>query len=195
MVDKLIGLFYTLQGKNKFNTIAIFALIAMEAVITGIVYISGGTTSFVHLMYIPIILSVVLFNMKVGIMISLLAGLLLGPYMPLVVSQGIKQETISWLFRIVMFMIITLFTGVLFQYVKKIYDLEKEKYYYDTITGLPNANKFNENASQLIKEEKNKFISFVIFEFYNREMINQYVNYEIGQKTYEKLLKMAKDFF
>jgi hypothetical protein len=143
MVDKLIGLFYTLQGKNKFNTIAIFAIMAMEAVITGIVYISGGTTSFVHLMYIPIILSVVLFNMKVGIMISLLAGLLLGPYMPLVVSQGIKQETISWLFRIVMFMIITLFTGVLFQYVKKIYDLEKEKYYYDTITGLPNANKFN----------------------------------------------------
>jgi len=59
MVDKLIYLFYTLQSKNKSNVIAIAAIIAMEFVITAIVYISGGTTSFVHLMYIPIILSVV----------------------------------------------------------------------------------------------------------------------------------------
>jgi EAL domain-containing protein (putative c-di-GMP-specific phosphodiesterase class I)/GGDEF domain-containing protein len=195
MVDKLIYLFYTLQSKNKSNVIAIAAIIAMEFVITAIVYISGGTTSFVHLMYIPIILSVVVFNIKTGIMMSLLAGLLLGPYMPLVVSQGIRQETISWLFRIFMFIIITLFTGVLFQYVKKIYDLEKEKYYYDDITGFPNINKLNENVFQLIKEREYKSISFVIFEFYNREMINQYVNFEIGQKTYEKLLKTAKEFF
>jgi len=195
MVDKLIDLFYTLQNKNKFNMLAIGAMIGLEFLITGIVYISGGTTSFVHLMYIPIILSVVLFNIKTGITLSLLAGILLGPYMPLVVSQGISQEPISWLFRIVMFIIITVFTGVLFQYVKKMHDMEKEKYYYDSTTGFPNMNKFNENVSWLIKEKEHKTISFVIFDFYNREMINQYVNYEIGQKTYEKLLKMAKEFF
>ncbi|MDI9496571.1 MAG: GGDEF domain-containing phosphodiesterase [Bacillota bacterium] len=195
MVDKLLDLFYTLQSKKNFNTIAISAIMAMEFVVTAIVYISGGTTSFVHLMYIPIILSVVLFNIKTGIIVSLLAGLLLGPYMPLIVSQGIKQETVSWLFRIVMFIIITFVTGILFQYVKKMHDLEKEKYYYDTITGFPNINKFNENVSQLIKEKVHKSISFVIFDFYNREMINQYVNYDIGQKTYEKLLNMAKEHF
>jgi penicillin-binding protein 2 len=72
MVDKLIYLFYTLQSKNKSNVIAIAAIIAMEFVITAIVSISGGTTSFVHLMYIPIILSVVVFNIKTGIMMSLL---------------------------------------------------------------------------------------------------------------------------
>jgi EAL domain-containing protein (putative c-di-GMP-specific phosphodiesterase class I)/GGDEF domain-containing protein len=195
MVDKLLDLFYTLQGKKNFNRIAISAIIAMEFLVMGIVYISGGTTSFVHLMYIPIILSVVLFNKKTGIMVSLIGGILLGPHMPLVVSQGISQEPISWLFRIVMFMIITLFTGILFQYVKKMHDIEKEKYYYDAITGFPNMNKFNENVSQLIKEKEHKSISFVIFEFYNREMINQYVNYEIGEKTYEKLLNMAKEYF
>jgi EAL domain-containing protein (putative c-di-GMP-specific phosphodiesterase class I)/GGDEF domain-containing protein len=195
MIEKLINHFYTQQSKNKFNKITILVLIAMEILITGLVYISGGTTSFVHLMYIPIILSVFIFNIKTGIMISIIAGLLLGPYMPLVVSQGIKQETISWLFRIVMFLIITMITGVLFEYVKTIHNMEKKKYYIDIITGFPNTNKFTEDASQLINEKKYKFISFVIFEFHNREMINQYVNYEIGQKTYIRLLQMTKEFF
>ena len=195
MVEKFINLFYTLQSKNKFKTIAIFAIIAMEFFVTGVVYISGGTTSFVHLMYIPIILSVFLFNIKTGIMMSILAGLLLGPYMPLVVSQGIKQETVSWLFRIVMFSTITIVSGVLFHYIKTIHNLEKEKYYYDIITGFPNVNKFNEDVSKLIKEKKFNFIYFILFEFHNREMINQYVNYETGQKTYEKLLKMTNEFF
>ena len=39
MVEKFINLFYTLQSKNKFKTIAIFAIIAMEFFVTGVVYI------------------------------------------------------------------------------------------------------------------------------------------------------------
>ena len=115
--------------------------------------------------------------------------------MPLVVEQGIKQETISWVFRIVMFVIIAIVAGGLFEYVKASHNLEIKKFYYDIITGFPNANKFREDLTLLLNEKKYKQISFVIFEFKNKEMINQYVNNEIGQKTHEELLKLADEYF
>lgn len=195
MVDKFISKFYILQGKKNFNIISLIILVGIVFLSAGVVYISGGTTSFVHLMYIPIILSVFIFNIKTGIIISILAGATLGPFMPFVVSQGIQQAPISWVFRVFMFFVIAIVTGVLFEYVKAIHNLEKEKYYTDIVTGYPNTNKLTEDVSKLINEKKFKTISFVMFEFNNREMINQYVNYEIGQKTYVRLLKMTEEFF
>lgn len=195
MIEKFINISNILQSKKYSNSIIVLILIVMVLFITVLIFMSGGTTAFVHLMYIPIILSVFIFNIKTGIIFSIISGLILGPYMPLVVSQGIRQETISWIFRIVMFMIISIITGVSFQYVKTIHNLEKKKFYNDIITGFPNANKFSEDVTILINEKKLKSISFVIFEFKNREMIDQYVNYEIGCKTHVKLLEMTDEFF
>ena len=193
MIEKILKLSSILQRKKQFNLIANLILTAMASLIARIVYLSGGTTAFVHLMYIVIILSVFIFNIKVGIIYAIIAGMLLGPYMPLVVEQGIKQETISWVFRIVMFVAIV--AGGLFEYVKASHNLEIKKFYYDIITGFPNANKFREDVTLLLNEKKYKQISFVIFEFKNKEMINQYVNNEIGQKTHEELLKLADEYF
>lgn len=195
MIEKILKLSYNLQGKKRFYLITNLILILMVFSISGLVYISGGTTSFVHLMYIPIVLSVFIFNIKIGIIYAMIAGLLLGPYMPLSVKEGIQQETISWVFRIIVFVFIAIYTGGLFKYIKAIHNLEIKKFYYDIITGFPNANKFKEDVTKLINEKKFKYISFVIFEFKNKEMINQYVNYEIGHKTYNSLLKSAHDFF
>ena len=195
MIEKILKLSSILQRKKQFNLIANLILTAMALLIARIVYLSGGTTAFVHLMYIVIILSVFIFNIKVGLIYAIIAGMLLGPYMPLVVEQGIKQETISWVFRIVMFVIIAIVAGGLFEYVKASHNLEIKKFYYDIITGFPNANKFREDVTLLLNEKKYKRISFVIFEFKNKEMINQYVNNEIGQKTHEELLKLADEYF
>lgn len=89
MVEKFINIFYTLQGKKRFKIISFLILIAIVFISAGIVYMSGGTTAFVQLMYIPIILSVFIFDIKTGIIISVLAGATLGPFIPLVVDQGI----------------------------------------------------------------------------------------------------------
>jgi len=130
-----------------------------------------------------------------GILAAVIAGLVLGPYMPLVVNEGMMQETRSWVFRIVMFIIISLVLSVLLKYVKVYHELEKKRAYEDIITGYPNSNKFREDLNLIINEQKHNILSLIIFEFKNKEMISQYVNHDIGQKSFISLVKTADDFF
>lgn len=182
--------------QNKyFKFLSTLGLLTLIILIGLFVYFTGGTTSFVHLMYIPILISVFLFGIKAGILSSIVAGLVLGPYMPLAVKEGIMQQTTSWIFRIIMFITITIFVGLLFRYIKSINEAEKRKAYTDVITGYPNSNKLIEDLNLMIKEEKHKTLSMVVFEYKNREMINLYVDHEVGTKSFMKLLNYANDFF
>ncbi len=183
------------QEKKIFKVIASLLIIALIVLFRIIIYLTGGTTAFVHIMYIPILLSVFLFGIKAGIIASLFAGLLLGPSMPFVVSQGIMQDTKSWVFRILMFMIIVLVVGVLLEYIKKMHEREKEKAYTDVITGYPNVNKFIEDLNSIIKDNKLNSFSIIIFEYKNFDMINQYVNDEVGKKSFINLIKYADNHF
>ncbi|MGD9569493.1 MAG: EAL domain-containing protein [Sedimentibacter sp.] len=182
--------------QNKFYRLSVSVGILALIIFIGVfVYFTGGTSSFVHLMYIPIFLTVFLFGIKAGIIASIIAGLALGPYMPLVVNSGIMQETRSWVFRIIMFIIIVIFVGLLLRHIKSINESEKSRAYIDIITGYPNYNKFVEDLSKMILEQKNNTLSLIIFEYKNREMINQYVNHEVGKKSYIKLINTADNFF
>ncbi len=186
-------------GRHKqsklFKVIASSAIITTIIIFRVIIYFSGGTTAFVHIMYIPILLSVFIFGIKAGLVASLIAGLLLGPSMPFVVSQGIMQDTRSWIFRIIMFVIIVIVVGILLEYIKKMHEKEKERAFTDIITGYPNANKFAEDIDAMINENKHSTFSIIIFEYKNMDMINQYVNQEIGKKSFINLLKYAEHHF
>lgn len=193
-MKKLIDLIY--MRKNKYISLLIFVLILIAIFLIGaLVYWTGGTTSFVHLMYIPILFSVFLFGIKAGIFFSIIAGLILGPYMPMVVSQGIMQETRSWVFRIFMFITIVLVVGSLQSYVKKIHELEKKRAFTDLITGFPSLNKFKDDLRQYIELENGKPLNFIIFQFSNKEMIEQYVDQHTSNRAYINLLEMADKFF
>lgn len=183
------------KGKKSFKIIASLAIIALIILFRIIIYFSGGTTAFVHIMYIPILLSVFLFSIKEGIIASLIAGLLLGPSMPFVVSQGIMQDTKSWVFRIVMFITIVIVVGILLEYIKKMHEKEKERAFTDIITGYPNANKFSNDLSAMIDENKHSTFSIIIFEYKNMDMISQYVNYDVGKKSFKNLLTYADNHF
>lgn len=183
-------------AQNKFFKLTASLTILALIVLIGIfVYFTGGTTSFVHLMYIPIFITVFLFGIKEGIIVSIIAGLVLGPYMPFVVNEGIMQETRSWVFRIIMFITIVIFVGLLLRYIKAINEAEKRRAYIDVLTGYPNLNKLNEDLNALINGQTHKTLSLIIFEYKNREMINQYVDHEVGNKSFINLIKTANDFF
>ena len=189
-MKKLIDLIY--MRKNKYISLLIFVLILIAIFLIGaLVYWTGGTTSYVHQMYIPIITSVFLFGIKAGIFFSIVAGLVLGPHMPLVVSQGIMQETRSWVFRIVMFIIVVLVVDVLLRYIREIDEREKKRAYMDIITGFPNLNKFREDLKDFIETQNGKALNFIVFEFSNKGMIDQYVDQQTSNKAYLNLLKMA----
>lgn len=182
--------------KNKyFKVFASLGLLTLIILLGIFVYITGGTTSFVHLMYIPILIAVFLFGIRAGIVASIIAGLVLGPHMPLVVSEGIMQEPRSWIFRIIMFIIIVIVVGILLRYIKAINEEEKRRAYIDVITGYPNSNKLIEDLDKLIKEQKHQTLSMIVFEYKNREMINQYVDHEVGNKSFIKLISNADNFF
>lgn len=106
----------SLTGKLSHRERALlWGLIATLLLALGyLVYATGGThQAFLHLLYLPVILAGVVFHMKGGLVTGLAAGLLVGPWMPLVVETGELQSTVGWLSRSAFFMLIGSFTGVL----------------------------------------------------------------------------------
>lgn len=193
-MKKLIDLIYV--RKNKYVSLLIYVFILTSIFLIGLlVYWTGGTTSFVHLMYIPILTSVFLLGIRAGIFFSIVAGLVLGPYMPLVVSQGIMQETRSWVFRIFMFITIVLVVGSLLRYIKQSHEQERKSANIDLITGFPNWNKFKNDLRDFIDLQNEKPLNLIVFEFSNKGMIEQYVDQHTSNRAYINLLKMADDFF
>jgi len=87
--------------------LAAIILAALLAGVWGIVFESGGSRiAMPHLFYIPIILSVIPFGIWGSTVTALVAMVLCGPLMPLNVLTGEAQQTGSWVFRGVVFLLI-----------------------------------------------------------------------------------------
>jgi len=61
--------------------------------------------AYLHLMYIPIGIAAFRLGAVGGLVTAAIAGLLLGPLMPLATATGAMQTTSSWLFRTMFFML------------------------------------------------------------------------------------------
>jgi signal transduction histidine kinase len=89
-------------------------IMALIIVLDSVVYETGGTRfAWLHLMYLPIILAAACFGVYGGIAAALLAGLALGPYMPMNAATGLPQTTSNWVFRIGFFLLVGLFSGLI----------------------------------------------------------------------------------
>ena len=75
------------QEKNDFKKTriigGIFILIALPAIYLLVYYTGGVKYVYSHIMYIPIIISGVLFGPWVSLFVGIIGGILLGPLMPL----------------------------------------------------------------------------------------------------------------
>jgi signal transduction histidine kinase len=89
-------------------------VLVLIAVVGVLVYATGGTGfAWLHLMYLPIILAAAGFGLYGGIAAALVAGFALGPYMPMHVAKGLPQETSNWMFRMVFFLLVGAFSGLI----------------------------------------------------------------------------------
>lgn len=168
----------------------------LVVLVTILVYMTGGTpTAVVHLMYVPIIMAVFVFGIKGGLLTAFTGGMLVGPLMQYVGVGGSITDSFSWIFRIAMFMFIALVIGLLTDYIKNANNMERKKAYEDILTGFPNLNKFKTDLNEILKNEEYETISSLLFKFDNMETINQYVNYDVGKKSFEKILLTAAEFF
>jgi diguanylate cyclase len=79
-----------------------------------ITYLAGGSSTAVpHAFYLPIIVAAVRLGASGALGISLLAGLAMGPLMPLDVAAGTAQSPGNWITRLVIFVAIGQFTAYL----------------------------------------------------------------------------------
>jgi len=180
--------FSELGNQNK-NIILIGCVLVFIGIISSIVYFTGGTAyTFTHLMYAPIILAAFLFGIKGAIGAAFIGGVALGPWMPANVSDGTMQEPRGWMIREMIFLLIGLVVGYLFQYIKKDRENQIKKSLINTITGYSNASKLKMDLDKMIN--KRKSFSMIAFRLMNLDNINRYVDYNIGEKSILKAIEM-----
>ena len=103
-----------LSPKGPRATVLTLLILGLIALVSLLVYETGGTRyAWLHLMYLPIILAAACFGVYGGIGAALVAGLALGPYMPMNVTSGVLQTPSNWLFRIGFFLLVGAFSGLI----------------------------------------------------------------------------------
>ncbi len=119
--------------------LAVTLIVLLIVSIAQLVYLTGGTAFvWAHLMYIPLILAAAVFRIPGGILAAFLAGLLLGPSMPLAVAKEIPQQTSQWLFRIGFFLLAATLSGIFSKWFNDQIDRVQTQALHDPQTGLPN---------------------------------------------------------
>lgn len=183
-------------GKDTYNyPLSIVFIIFSIFLTTLIAFMTGGSNSTLHLLYIPLFFSVLVFGIKGGIITAVVAGLAVGPYLPINSANNIMQPPAMWLFRIGIFIVIVVFVGSLIEQIKKTEELEKRKAYEDLRTGYYNFNKFKLDLWTMVSSCKYQDISVIMFEFQNIDMIKRYVDVETSQKSFVELLDKAEKYF
>lgn len=193
MKDKLIFCMKKKANKKMFHMIGIMLL---EVSLAYLVYKTGGTKhSYANFMFIPIIMAVFVYGTQGGLFISLISGLLMGPYMPEDVKLGIMQSPINWLNRMGIYLVICLTLSLMVHHNKKLTELVHKKAYEDPGTGLPNINKLAVDLNKISEEKTFESYTIVSFVFENMQQINRYVDFEIGGKSHNFLLNSAAESF
>lgn len=130
------------------------------------VYATGGIKYvYSHTMYIAIMLAAYFFNVPGGIVVGLIAGLVLGPLMPLNVVTGEMQTTINWMYRMGIFTVVGIIQGYIFSLVKKQVEELRHLALFNRHTNLPNRTHLLIDLDEIIKNNDPdiRYALFVIF--------------------------------
>lgn len=107
---------------------------------TVLVYYTGGTAfAYPYLMLIPVAVAAALYRLPGGIAAAVVAGLLLGPYMPLDVSTGETQSTENWLIRSGLYVVLGGLFGIVFSGLHYFNLRNQHALRVDARSSLPNA--------------------------------------------------------
>lgn len=141
------------RHKQVINYSAAPILLMMVIAVSLFVYSTGGIKYvYSHSMYVPIVLSGMIYGVAGGITVALLGGLALGPYMPIDVLSGEMQVTINWLYRAGFFVLIGTLSGIASDtvraYIRHLYWVSR----HDVATQLPNRLALMDDLSGLHKQ-------------------------------------------
>lgn len=135
--------------------VLIIVLMMAVAGVTTLVWQTGGIKYvYSHSMYIPIALAGIIFGYKGGIIIGLIGGLALGPWMPISTETMEMQETINWVYRAFYFVAIGVLAGLSSdtsrRYIERLRQLARR----DPVSKLPNRKSLLERLEALNKNKQ-----------------------------------------
>jgi len=172
------------QKKNDFKKAqifgGIFALIALPAIYFLVYYTGGIKYVYSHTMYIPIILSGLLFGPWIGFIVGIIGGLLLGPLMPIDALTGEPQLLINWMYRLLIFLVVGFISGFASKSLRDNVLTIKKLLSHNQETNIPNTN-YLKYAQQTVKASK-KTIATILVNNHN-SIIDV-----LGEGIYHKLL-------
>ncbi|WP_320127693.1 EAL domain-containing protein [uncultured Sphaerochaeta sp.] len=139
---------YILKQTKSIMVAEIVLIFLFVALLGYVVKITGGTKFvFSYSLYIPIMLGALCFGLPGGALTALVAGLVLGPFMPLDSSRAIMQPTINWVLRCTVYVSIGFLQGYIFSLMKNYMVSDRWKSKHNVDTGLENRDSM-ENAIQ-----------------------------------------------
>jgi len=156
MVNNLFNVANSLLYPKGQIRMGLFTLILLLMCICGLlVYYTGGTNfSYLHTMYLPIIMAGMLFSWPGGIIAGILGGVILGPLMPADVSQNLAQAHQVWLYRSFFFLAIGIFSGVSSSILRSYLQVLEKRYLTDPITELPNLRGLQKSYTLLCNSDE-----------------------------------------
>lgn len=132
-------------------------LLLLLAFGTSTVYMTGGTGfAYPYVMLVPVVLAAAWYGFFASLFTAALAGLLLGPLMPLDVQAGVDQSLANWTARLLMFMVIGGFTGWMFQRLRQHSEAHKKALRTDSRTGLPNQAALDDDLAELLRRQQQR---------------------------------------
>jgi EAL domain-containing protein (putative c-di-GMP-specific phosphodiesterase class I)/GGDEF domain-containing protein len=137
-------------------------LLLLVAGVGLLVDLTGGVRfSYLHSMYLPVMLAGFVFGLRGGLLLGLLGGFILGPFMPINSDTGEMQDTLNWIYRTGFFTLVGLFSGGVSDSVRSYLRHLKWIARHDTDTQLPNRTALLDSLSRL-PQEKQADNSFVL---------------------------------
>ena len=145
-------------------------------------FLNGTSSVFPLLFFIPITFAAWRFGAVGGLIVGFLSGILMGPFMPLDVSQQIAQPVYNWVMRLIFFAIYGYAIGRLITELKS-------NSIYDSLMGILNRTYFYNYLTCDLQQRKVKKSFFVV-------LINiddfKSINDSIGHNSADSLLVEIK---
>ena len=189
MLERLLSHFYAPSSMSK--TLAGGTIAVCCVAIAWFVYATGGAKfATLHLMYMPIIFAALMSGAGGGIAAGVVAGLLLGPYMPLDTVTGEAQNPSNWLYRAAFFCMVGGVVGVGAGTLRKQLRVLHWLNDHDARTGLLDRTGLIKFLQQTIDREGASARPFLIV-----VQINNFLDIQntLGAAFGEKLLKQICD--
>ena len=127
------------QHRQMVQRVTLPLVVVLMICITILFSHTGGVKlGYSHAMYIPILLAGFVFGYRGGILAGLVAGFMLGPYMPHDLIGGDSQSAGNWTFRLTVFTLIGFLAGLTSDSARAYQERLKWLLRHNSLTNLPN---------------------------------------------------------